>query len=338
MREALFIKKNVEKWNKYQHTRSQNADEAADRFITIMDDLAYSRTFYPRSKVTKWLNGLASGIYQNIYQNKKEKYSRIAVFWKYELPLLFRKYHKILLFAFIVFASFVAIGAFSSRENPDFVRGVMGDEYVNMTEKNIADGDPFGVYKDDSKFAMFMRIAFNNLRVATTTFLSGITLGIGTLYLLWKNGIMIGSFQYMFFANGLGWQSILVIWIHGTIELSSIVIAGTAGFILAYGLLFPGTYTVRESLRRRGSEAAKLMVALAPFIVLAAFFESYVTYLMNNTFSKEGWGLPIWAGATILILSAILMTWYFIIWPIILNRKGYYLVKTGVANKYSGDD
>ena len=183
-----------------------------------------------------------------------------------------------------------------------------------------------------------MRIGLNNLRVAITTFLSGLTAGIGTLYLLWKNGIMVGSFHNMFFAHGLGWQSVITIWIHGTVELSAIVIAGTAGFILASGLLFPGTYTRKESFRRRGADAAKLMVSLIPFIILAAFLESYVTYLMNNTFSGEGWGLPIWAGITILAVSAMLMTWYFIIWPIILNKRGFYLVKTGVVNKYAGNE
>ncbi|MEO6584376.1 MAG: stage II sporulation protein M, partial [Ferruginibacter sp.] len=243
----MFIKKNADKWKAYQHELTDNPDEKGERFITLMDDLAYAKTFYPKSKVTRWINGIAASIYQNIYRNKKEKYSRLIDFWKYELPLLFKKYHMVFLFTTILFITFVCVGFFSSVQNPDFVRGVMGNSYVDMTEDNIAKGDPFGVYKDDNKFSMFVRIAVNNIRVAFTTFLGGFTLGLFTLRLLWSNGIMVGSFHYLFFSHGLGIKSVLVIWIHGTIEIWSIVIAGTAGFILGNGILFPGTYTRLQS-------------------------------------------------------------------------------------------
>src|SRR5689334_20833994 len=117
MREAMFIKKNADKWKEYQHTPTDNPDETAERFVTLIDDLSYAKTFYPKSKVTRWINGIAAGIYQSIYQNKKEKYSRIFQFWKFELPLLFKRYHRIFLFTTILFAVFVAIGVFSSKSN-----------------------------------------------------------------------------------------------------------------------------------------------------------------------------------------------------------------------------
>ena len=72
MREAMFIKKNVEKWNSYQRETSTNPDETAERFTTLIDDLSYAKTFYPKSQVTRWINGLAASIYQSIYKNKKE--------------------------------------------------------------------------------------------------------------------------------------------------------------------------------------------------------------------------------------------------------------------------
>src|ERR1039457_3090282 len=112
-----FIKKNVDKWNQYQHSETQDPDEMGDRFITLPRDLSYAKTLYPHSKVTRWINGIAAGIYLSIYQNRKQKYSRIWLFWKYELPLLFRKYHKILLFTFLLFFSFVSIGVISCNND-----------------------------------------------------------------------------------------------------------------------------------------------------------------------------------------------------------------------------
>ena len=200
MREAMFIKKNVDKWNEYQHSETTNPDETADRFINLVDDMSYYKTFYPHSKVTRWINAIAASIYLNIYRNKKEKFNRFFIFWRYELPLLFRKYHRILLFTFLVFLLFVSIGVFGSIHEEGFVRGVLGDGYVNMTEENIAKGDPFGVYKDDNPFTMFIRIAMNNIFVAFLMAIGGILCGAGTLLSMWQNGLMLGCFQYLFFS------------------------------------------------------------------------------------------------------------------------------------------
>jgi len=334
MREAMFIKKNAEKWNEYQHSPTDNPDVTAERFVDLIDDLSYAKTFYPKSKATRWINGIAAGIYQSIYRNKKEKYSRIFTFWKYELPLLFKRYHRIFLFTTVVFILFVAIGVFSSMYNENFVRGVLGDGYVDMTEENIAKGDPFGVYKDDNPFSMFVRIGFNNIRVAFLSFIFGFTLGILTMWVMWKNGLLLGSFQYMFFAKGLGTKSVLVIWIHGTLEISAIVIASTAGFILASGILFPKTYSRWVSFKRSARDAAKVLISLVPIFIVAAFFESYITHLMSQTFDKaDNPGLPVWVSILILAVSLAFIIWYFVIHPIRLHKKGYYIRPDGIIHR-----
>ncbi len=339
MREAMFIKKNVDKWNEYQHSPTDNPDETAERFITLIDDVSYAKTFYPKSKVTRWVNGIAAGIYQSIYQNRKEKYSRIFQFWKIELPLLFRKYHRIFLFTTIIFLIFVAVGVLSAMHDENFVRGILGDNYVNMTEDNIAKGDPFGVFKSDNPFTMFVLIGFNNIKVAFLSFIGGFTFGITTVWLMWKNGLMLGVFQYMFFSKGLGMQSVLVIWIHGSLEISAIVIACTAGFVLANGILFPGTYPRLVSFMRGAKDAAKILICLIPVFIVAAFFESYVTHLMSQTYEKgSNSGLPVWVSVSILAVSLSFIIWYFIILPIRLHRKGYYIQPDGIINRLKKDD
>ena len=327
----MFIKKNVDKWNEYQHNPTNDPDETAERFITLVDDLSYAKTFYPRSKVTRWINGIATNIYQNIYQNKKEKYTRVFVFWKYELPLLFKKYHRLFLFTFLLFSLFVAIGVFSSMKDESFIRGVLGDQYVDMTEENISKGDPFGVYKSENPFTMFVRIAMNNTFVSLLMVIGGVLIGVGTIYAMWQNGLMLGCFQYMFFAKGLGIQSILVIWVHGTLEILALVIAATAGLVITQGILFPGTYSRTVSFSRGIRDALMIMIILVPVFIMASFFESYVTHLMSNTFDKENnHGLPVWASALILLLSLSFICWYFVIYPILLHKKGFHIQKDGI--------
>ncbi|MFT3936143.1 MAG: stage II sporulation protein M [Chitinophagaceae bacterium] len=323
MREALFIKRNAKKWQEYQHFETDDPDEKADRFITLVDDLSYAKTFYPHGRVTKWINSLAVSTYQSVYQNRKQSVRKIFDFWKFELPLLFRKYHKVLLFTFTFFAVFCAIAVYSSSKDGNFVRGVLGDGYVNMTEENIANGDPFGVYKDNSPFNMFVTIAYNNLRVDFLMFLFGIFFGIGTLWLLFQNSMMLGCFQYMFFAKGLGMQSVLVIWIHGTLEISAMIIASTAGFILARGFLMPGSLKRIDSFTKSARDAVKIIICLVPITLTAAFLEGYITHLMSQSFDRESgnFGLPVWASISILTVSLVFIVWYFIIYPIQLERK-----------------
>ena len=331
MREARFIKKNVDKWTKFQHLETEDPDELAERFITLLDDLSYAKTFYPQSKVTRWINGIAAGIYQSIYQNKKNKYSRIWLFWKYELPLLFRKYHKVFLFTLLLFITFVSIGVLSSVTDPDYAANFFNHKvqsgYYDDTISRIQRGDPFGIYKDANPFSMFVHIAYNNISVAFRCVIFGVLFGIGTILIMWTNGLMLGCFQYIFFSQGLGWQSVLVIWIHGTIEISSIVIASCAGIILGFGWLLPGTHTRRQSFLRAAKDAMKICISLIPFFIIAAFFESYVTHLMSNTFQKDSHdiGLPVPVSIVILAGSFFLILWYFVLYPIQLHKSGVVL-------------
>ncbi len=312
MREALFIKQNTQKWKDYENLKTKGPDELAESFISITDDLAYAKTFYPKSNTTKYLNGLAAAFHQSIYKNKKEKTSRFITFWKYELPLIFYKHRKPLLYSFLFFIVFSLMGALSAKYDNSFVRLIMGDDYVNMTNENISKGDPFGVYKQGGSLLMFIGIAANNIKVELVTFVMGIFLSIGSIYQLMVNGVMMGSFQYYFFSKGLGWQSILVIWIHGTLEISAIIIAGGAGLILGNSLLFPKTYKRIVSLKNGAKDGLKIAIGLIPIFLTAAFFESFVT---RHT------GMPVWLSLSILIASLLFIVWYVILYPAYLNRK-----------------
>jgi len=316
MREPLFIKQNSEKWNSFETAPTSDPDELADRFIQITDDLAYAKTFYPKSKTTLYLNGLAAGLHQSIYKNKTEKGNRFIKFWKYELPLLFKTHQKQLLYSFIFFLIFSAVGVLSAKYDENFVRLILGDQYVDMTNANIAKGDPFGVYKQQGEFVMFLQIAANNIYVAFINFVSGIAFSIGSVYFLFQNSVMLGSFEYYFFSKGLGASSILVIWIHGTLEMSSFIIAGAAGLVLGNSFLFPKTYNRMVSLRKGAKDGMKMTVGLVPIFLTAAFFESFVTRHTE---------MPVWLSIGILALSLIFIVWYVIIYPNLLakNQKPY---------------
>ena len=143
-------------------------------------------------------------------------------------------------------------------------------------------------------------------------FAFGIMLGIGTLMVMLQNGIMLGSFQYFFYEKGLLWESVRTIWIHGTIEISVIIIAGCAGLVMANGMLFPGTFTRLESFKRGVKNGLKIMVSTIPFFVIAGFLEGFVTRHTE---------MPDWLAILIILGSLVLILFYYVIYPYQLNRK-----------------
>ena len=314
MREGLFIKKNIDKWRKYQYEATTDPDEMAQQFTELVNDLGYSKTFYPHSKVTQYLNDLASRIYLGIYKNKREETSRIGRFFKTELPLTVRKHHREILYAFLIFVGFAIMAAFSSAHDETFVRGVLGDGYVEMTEENIAKGDPFGVYRHTKAVNMFAYIALNNIYISFQVFVWGLFLGLGSVYELFTNGVMVGSFQYYFFAKHMGWSSVLVIWIHGTLEISAIILSGAAGLIVGNSILFPGSHKRLHSLMQGAKDGLKIMIALVPILLVAAFLEGFVT-------RYSYYSMPRIVSILILAASFIFIMWYFVWYPIQVQRK-----------------
>ena len=312
MREALFIKRNRRRWQQIQDNPSTHPDEMAQEFIQLVEDLGYSKTFYPVSKTTQYLNGTAAKKYLAIYQNKEESNNRIVVFFKTTLPLIIAKHHRVLLISFLLFILFVSIGFFSAKNDENFVRQILGDDYVDMTLQNIKDGHPFGVYGYGNELLAFIYIFINNVKVSLLEFGGGILLGYSTITGLMYNSVMVGAFEYMFYNNGLLKDSLLTIMIHGTLELSTFVIAAASGLVLAKSWIFPGTIKRIDALKQGAKEGLIIALSNIPMLFIAAFFEGFLTRHAS---------MPLWLKLFIITLSLGIVVGYFIVYPIRLKRK-----------------
>jgi uncharacterized membrane protein SpoIIM required for sporulation len=280
MREASFVKQNKEKWigfeNALENNVKINPDDLASYYIQLTNDLSYAQTYYPESKTLLYLNSLASQAHQKIYITKKESKNKIISFWRDEFPLFFYQYHKTLLYAFLIFMSAVMIGAVSTLNDDSFVRLILGDSYVNMTIENIEKGEPMAVYKGGSHIGSFLGITINNIRVAIIAFALGVFFSAGTVYVLFSNGIMLGAFITFFYNYGI-LEKTSTIWLHGTIEISVIVIAGCAGLVMGNSFLFPKTYSRRVAFMKGAKDGLKIVVSTIPFFIIAGFIEGFIT-------------------------------------------------------------
>ncbi|MCH9660672.1 MAG: stage II sporulation protein M [Bacteroidetes bacterium] len=317
MREVAFIKQNKEKWLSFEkaifNDNFKDSDELASDYIQIINDLSYAQTYYPKSKIVGYLNQLAAKAFQKIYKTKKQDTNRFIRFWKSEVPLIMYEYRKYVYIAFALFTLFTAIGAISAANDGEFVRSILGDEYVNMTLENIEAGDPVAVYKSGSNWGSFIGITINNLRVGLIAFILGVFGGIGTVWILFKNCIMLGSFQYFFYEKEVLWESVRGIWIHGAMEIFAIVIEAAAGLVLGASILFPGTYSRLESFKRGVKTGVKILISTFPFTFSAGFLEGFVTRYSNM--------MPNWLSVGIILGTLGIISYYYLLYPFKVYKK-----------------
>lgn len=316
MKETSFIEQNKEKWKRFERAASSSVsdpEELSDLYMDITDDLSYAQTFYKRRTVRVYLNGLAQKVYSGVHKQKGETFNKFISVWKTSLPLEIYRSRKNLIFALICFLIYVTIGVISSQLVPDFTNIVLGDEYIRMTNENIQNGNPLGVYADEDQLQMFIRITTNNLKVSFLTFFVGFFFTIGTHILLFSNGVMLGAFQNFFYMKGLLITSFLGIWIHGAFEISSIVLAGGAGITAGHGWLFPGSYTRMQSLQLSTKRGLKIMLSIVPFIIIAGFLESFVTANYQD--------LEDWTKWLLILFSFGIILFFYVFYPLYVARK-----------------
>lgn len=311
MRESTFIDRNRSKWKEIEDFEKKDPDEVASDFVEITSDLSYARTRYPHSKISSYLNHLAVNTYRSVYRHKKQQ--PLLEFWKVTFPVILGKNRKSLWLASALFLAFSVLGSVCARLEPEFLESVLGSEYISMTEENIEKGEPFGVYNTENPLQMFFSILANNLFVGLLVFISGVFMGIGSLYHTFRNALMVGSFFHLFFRADLGLNALVIIGLHGTLELMGLVLECMAGLILGMSALFPGTLTRRQAFRKGLNQSARIYLGTVPFTVIAAFIESYITRYGS---AGLGAGPSLMTAALLLVftLSWGILIWYFFIY------------------------
>lgn len=316
MKEIQFIGKNKQRWGEFEKKLSKNAfsnlNELTQDYVLLNEDLSYAQTNYPKSDITKYLNQLVQRTHQLIHQPKGEQKNRVKTFWLEEIPKVIWTYKKYLLTSIAIFVICFCVGYYSGNEDKNFARAILGDYYVEMTLDNMESGKPTGVYAQGKRSSSFLRITFNNVRVSFMAFAFGILFILGTVIILVFNGIMVGVFQQFFIEHGHGEAFFYAVWMHGTIELWSIMIAGGAGIVLGKGLFFPGTYSRVASFKKHATDATKIIIGLVPFFIIAGFIEGYFTRIgPDNKYLS----------LSIIIGSILLIAFYFFYLPYKQSKK-----------------
>jgi uncharacterized membrane protein SpoIIM required for sporulation len=236
-------------------------------------DLAVAQRDFPRDRVRLYLDQLLARVHPFVYQREVADWHGLLNFFTVGFPRLYRANAPYVLASaalFLVPALFALVATLTS----DAVQETLVDPTLLGM---IRAGRMWTDIPEETRPAMSTFLMTHNLQVAIMAFAGGVLAGLGTVYVLHQNGIMLGAVLGACQAHGLGLALIAFISAHGYLELSTVVIAGAAGLRLGYPLLAPGLRTRHAALAEGGHVAVRLLLGGAPLLVLAGCLEAFVS-------------------------------------------------------------
>jgi len=217
------------------------------------------------------LNQLLARAHNIIYTGNRVNTSGILPFFTKTYPELFRRNFRYVFAALVIFLAGAIVGLLMTLHNPAFQLQVLGSEMVTTIEHRKMWTHSVVAVKPVASST----IMTNNLSVTFLTFAMGVTGGLGTVYLVFFNGLLLGVVGTACWLNQMSLQLWSFVAPHGVLELPSIFIAGGAGLRIANGMLFPGFLSRRDSLHLAGAEAIQLLIGTIPMLVIAGILEGF---------------------------------------------------------------
>lgn len=238
-------------------------------------DLAIARAESRDPRLINYLNSLVIRAHGRIYHADAQGGSRIKNFFAREFPQTFRRTWRFTAVSFGVFAMFSVIGFLGTRYDPEFSElvGVPAGFREMFIETKTHWWEDLNQANQVGASSIFT----HNIQVTIYTFAFGALFGVGTLFYLAYNGLVIASVVSLTYNAGFGNDLITFMVGHGVVELSCIFMAGGAGLLIGSALLMPGDLSRADALKSRGKEAVRLMMGVALLLVLAGIIEGFIS-------------------------------------------------------------
>jgi uncharacterized membrane protein SpoIIM required for sporulation len=263
---------------------------AADLSVLRLDSTARSYAVH--------VNQLLARAHHIIYSGRKTNLLTLFRFLKDEYPAIFQQQIGYVLVSLLVTVAWGVLGAAITSARPEFMRHFLPPSMIATMERHQMWTESLVTVAPLATSA----IMTNNLSVCFTSFAGGIVFGLGTLYVLVENGILLGVVGAACHQYGMSVQLWSFVAPHGSLELPAIIISGAAGFRIGHAMLFPGELRWKESLARGGIEASRLVSGIIPMLVVAGCLEGFFS----------GSHAPVWLKFTVGgLLFTMLNLWLF---------------------------
>ena len=222
-------------------------------------------------ELVDYLNHLVARAHGQIYRSPSPGWSQLWKFLRYTFPQTFRETAPWTLSALAIFLLGCTYGFIAGLFDDSFIPLVAPPHLIQKVEEGKVWFDSILAVRPLAS-SMIMT---NNISVTFLAFALGITFGLGTVYIMAFNGLLIGTLAALCHLHGLDvdfWSFVLP---HGVIELTAIFIAGGAGLLLGSALISPGDLSRKEALIQRGRKAVQLILGCVPLLIIAGVVEGF---------------------------------------------------------------
>ena len=253
--------------------RGEEIKELASLYRSVSADLARSRTHQVGNTLIQQLQILTSRGYNLIYQGSRRQEWQAAIeFYRWGFPAIVQQSSGYIAIATALFLLGSLIAWWFTWQDPVFLSLVVPEWLIEKVRDKgeLWMGSIVGIQPLASSSIMI-----NNIKVSFAAVAGGITAGIFTAYILFFNGIAIGSVATLVGQNKLAYPFWAFVFPHGALELPAIFFAGGAGLLIGRAILFPGKYKRADALKLYGSQAAQLVFGIVPMLVIAGTIEGF---------------------------------------------------------------
>jgi uncharacterized membrane protein SpoIIM required for sporulation len=277
-----FIQQNRSDWeqleNKLRELKKRKVSpDRIDQFQLLYrkaaHHLSFAQTYFPNEDVTAYLNELVAKAHNTFYRNQTTSLYQLKTFFGTTFVKLLAEQQRFVLFAMLLFTIGMVGSFLSVLDDPLHLYSILpGDISLAVDPEMVGEG--LDGINSPMMSAMIMT---NNIQVSFLAFAGGLTLGIGTIYLLIYNGIIVGALAALFMQHDMTYEFWAYIVPHGMIELTAIFIAGGAGLMMGYHFIVPGRYPRIFQLKRQTIRSVQLLLGTLPLFILAGIIEGFLT-------------------------------------------------------------
>lgn len=266
-------------------------------YRAVTTDLSRARSQERYTYLEPYLNQLARQAHTLVYERPPLRFGEVRRFFLVDFPRCFRKNSRFVLAAFLMFVLGAVLAMITVQANPETAGFFLPAPIIQGLEEGRLWMDTTRAAPSESTFLMQ-----NNIRVAINAYAGGIFFGIGTLLIMFYNGLFaFGGPLQVCILYGVGDRLLSFVAAHGVIELTTIFIAGGGGMMVGYPLLFPGDVPRWSALRRNARESLVLILGCIPLLVVAGLIEGLVS--LNQA-------VPVIIRVSIAALSAVFLVIY----------------------------
>ncbi|MGA3796843.1 stage II sporulation protein M [Pseudomonas fluorescens] len=287
MKQSLFESRHKAEWDHFSHLLEQlerdgkatDAGSFPKDYRRLCQHLALARERGYSSFLIDSLQQQVLRGHQQLYRHRSHLGANVLAFVLADFPRLVREQWRFVLAASLMFFGSLAGFALLVYLYPDLVYNLIPAEQVSEMQSMY---DPVAGHLGrtveraaSEDWAMFGYYIMHNIGIAFQTFASGFLFGLGSVFFLIFNGLMIGAVAGHLTYVGYGqtfWSFVIG---HGAFELSAIALAGAAGLKLGWALVAPGRLPRAEALRLAARKSVLLICGVMLFLLIAAFIEAY---------------------------------------------------------------